>query len=192
MRRFLRLSHHSANGDYGDANGAQTVGDHRHGSVAGGERSSLHQHVIRRSGSRKACHDIVVEPRHIAHVRGHIVSGERRTPVRHSRRNARRSGVGNDTTVTKRLFSGGQGGRSRRLQAHSAGSGVGAGDVRLRGDGFRIGIQIQNPGCDTLRRSYRPDDGKGDPTRSQTPHDRRLHSRTLRRLGPHRTQRRTP
>ena len=66
--------------------------------------------------------------------------------------------------------------------------GIGTGNGRLRRLGFRISFQIPQPGYDSCRWRYRPDDGKSGIARtSSAPHRRRNHRSMP--VGSYRTQR---
>lgn len=86
------LSHHAADrgrGLYGEENA-----EDRRDVFAGRERDRGHQHGLRRGRDGQAGDDLVLQPRYRAQVRGHFVSGGRRSARSHCQCAARRPGLG--------------------------------------------------------------------------------------------------
>ena len=149
------------------------MGNDRHGCVASRERSSRHQHGLRRCRLRKSRHDFVVEPRCESETRRNIVYGRRRIALPHHKRHAGRSRFGNYSTESGRLFPNRKRRWTRRLQTDYAGSGLGTRNGRFRKIRIRFGFQISQSFHHSRRRCHRTNDGESRFAFSPTPTHRR-------------------
>ena len=95
----------------------------------------------------------------------------------------RRAGTRDHTTGTKRLFSGHQRRRTRRLSSPGTRSEFRSGNERFRRSWIRIGFQILQSGHDSFRRSNRPNDGKSGIIGIRSALDRCRNQKTQRILG---------